>query len=588
MKKYISMLVASLMLVSCVETLILPNDKTVEEDFWKSKSDVQLMVNGAYQRMLNEDVISRLIVWGDLRSEEVVPVATLTGTLQEDLTEINLGNTQVDNQFAEWAPIYAVINRCNLVLDKAAAVMSEDPSYTEGDYNADCSQMLALRSLCYFYLVRNFRDVPFIVNSFTDSSQDRNILQTAPDSILSHCLRDLAVAERNAISASAYLDWRRVGYMTRDAINALRADIALWLGSVKHDASYYEQAIEFCDKVIESKKGQHIKGRGEVEDKEFWLSNGRTAYTELFISKNAEESIFELQFQTDPTTINANTAIAKYFNHNANNTSSPPYLYASSIFIAGTGEVFKSTNSTGGATDWRGLMSTYNSSVSVGDFDGLEIRKYVSAKSNYFPATTAVAYKDNKSSDDTYAKSTNMNYIIYRLTDVMLMKAEALTALATDDADVEHLQAAFNLVREVNLRSRENETDALLWATFSTSGDVMKSIETLVLAERLRELCFEGKRWYDLMRYSYRHMDGVDYSTTLADQSDRGVESVATYDEMLNLMKRKLAGKGNAVAAKIDTESKLYMPIPLSDLNICPTLRQTPGYSSNETNQKNY
>ena len=35
-----------LLLGSCVDTVILPDDKTVDEDFWKSKSDVQLMVNG--------------------------------------------------------------------------------------------------------------------------------------------------------------------------------------------------------------------------------------------------------------------------------------------------------------------------------------------------------------------------------------------------------------------------------------------------------------------------------------------------------------------------------------------------------------
>ena len=79
------MIVASLLAVACVDTQILPNDKTVEEDFWKSKSDVQLMVNGAYQAMLSENVIARLIIWGELRSEEVVPVSSVVSTLQEEL-----------------------------------------------------------------------------------------------------------------------------------------------------------------------------------------------------------------------------------------------------------------------------------------------------------------------------------------------------------------------------------------------------------------------------------------------------------------------------------------------------------------------
>ena len=49
MKKYILMFVTSMMLVSCLDTIILPDDKTVDEDFWKNKSQVSAMVN-ALQR----------------------------------------------------------------------------------------------------------------------------------------------------------------------------------------------------------------------------------------------------------------------------------------------------------------------------------------------------------------------------------------------------------------------------------------------------------------------------------------------------------------------------------------------------------
>ena len=163
----------------------------------------------------------------------------------------------------------------------------------------------------------------------------------------------------------------------------------------------------------------------------------------------------------------------------------------------------------------------------------------------------------------------------------MLMKAEALTALATGDDDVAHLQPAFELVKNVNLRSRQNEVDSLKWNTFRGS---VSSVEELVLAERLRELAFEGKRWYDLLRYNYRHIEGVDYKSIMADQE----ATVSAYAPMLDLMKRKLSGKGNAVAAKLNTEPKLYMPIPLADLNICPVLKQNPGYSSSDNYSKNY
>lgn len=577
MKKYILMTVAALMMASCVDTLIMPDDKTVDEDFWKSKRDVQLMVNGAYQAMLGENIISRLIVWGDLRSEEVIPEATLTGSLHEDLTEINLGNTQTDNEFAKWAPFYAVINRCNLVLERAEAVLEEDPSYTQGDYLADCSQMLALRSFCYFYLVRNFRDVPYISHAYTDSSQDRNVAQSNPDSVLTCCLKDLEVAEKNAISANAYTDWRRVGYFTRDAINALQADIYLWLGSIRHSNFDYEQCVAYCDKIIESKKGQHVLDRGTAESRDYWLAEGRTAYVRQYVNKNAEESIFELQFDGSS---NTNVGLTKYFSHNTDRSGAVPYLYASSIFgnPINSSYVFYSGQ---GSTDYRALNATYfNDPKTVGDFEALGIRKYVSNIGKTQVAGTE-AIPD-------YNSTLNRNYIIYRLSDIMLMKAEALTALAEDVND-ERLAEAFELVKVVNQRSKDLLTDALKWGSIETAADPVVAMETLVLAERLRELAFEGKRWYDLLRYSFRHTEGIDYTKTMADQNDRGTAFAATYNEMLTLMIRKLGGtKGSAVAAKMSTEPKLYMPVPLDEVSVCPLLRQNPGYSDNEKFNKNY
>jgi hypothetical protein len=52
-------------------------------------------------------------------------------------------------------------------------------------------------------------------------------------------------------------------------------------------------------------------------------------------------------------------------------------------------------------------------------------------------------------------------------------------------------------------------------------------------------------------------------------------------------MTRKL-NNGGAVAAKLGNESRLYMPVPLADLKICPALKQNPGYSSSDNYSKNY
>ena len=337
-----------------------------------------------------------------------------------------------------------------------------------------------------------------------------------------------------------------------------------------------------------------MPGRTEVEEKDYYLADGQTMFRDLFVRMNAEESIFELQYNGSQDYYNGsakrwegNFAVCQYFAYYNNGGS--PYLYSSSIFN-NQGTVYTTITGGTGNRDWRGLHNTYNSPVSVGSYDALEIRKYVAdfteTGGNYNVITSVNYASKNRPYNVLYRQ----NYIVYRLTDVMLMKAEALTALAgldENDEDI-RLRQAFNLVQAVNSRAKtiEQSTDSIHWVAFQGGVSTM---EDLVLNERMREFAFEGKRWYDLLRYNYRHVDGVDYTKTLAELNDEGITPVSNYNgnAIMKLAVRKLVN-GDAVAAKMSTEPKLYMPVPLSDMNVCPALRQNPAYSTNINTSKNY
>lgn len=578
MKKYISIIAACMMAVSCVDTVIIPDDKTVDEDFWKNKSQVQQMVMAAYQGMLSENVIARLIVWGGLRSDELLPIDKITGDVRDDLRDINLANIQPDNMYAEWSSLYAVINRCNVVLLKARDVVGvyggPDPSYTEGDYQADCAEMKALRALCYFYLLRNYRDVPMMLDAVMNSSEEYDVEQSAPSVVLDQIIADLTEAEQNMPSSNQYESWQQTGRLTKQGIQALLADVYLWRAAMTHNAADYEQVIQLADKIFQYKKDTHQFLRGEArEEKDFYLEEGKEMFKELFIKQNnSNESLFELEF-AGVKDVSANMAVCKYFAHYSG--TNDPYLFAASNYKYGG-----ATYISGGYTaDWRGSMNTYDVETTVGDFTGFPIRKYVSNNFNFNPSSISTREAKNR----TYSTNYQQNYMIYRLTDVMLMKAEALVALATADDDTEHLNAAFELVKTVNSRSRESTATELDVTTYNT----IEKMETIVLSERARELAFEGKRWYDLLRYAYRHMEGVDITKTLAQINDEGGNFAVTYDAMLKFVEDKLSGKGAAVTAKMKTEPSLYMPVPQRDIYLAPSLRQNPAYSLNEIYSKN-
>jgi hypothetical protein len=182
------------------------------------------------------------------------------------------------------------------------------------------------------------------------------------------------------------------------------------------------------------------------------------------------------------------------------------------------------------------------------------------------------------------------NYIIYRLSDVMLMKAEALVQLVDTAAEQSvkdaQLQKAFDLVEAVNTRSLldANKGDALTWAKLSTTRKSKEGMELLVMEERLRELCFEGKRWYDLLRFNYRHVNGVNYNTSLGAQ---GLEALQpNSSEMLDMMTRGKGTQAAGLKAKMRNEAYLYLPLPNSDVILSPEMKQNPAYSSNNQFEK--
>lgn len=252
---------AVLTLSSCNDFLtIYPTDKTVDDDFWKTKSDVDGMVSGAYKSMISSDIQKSLIIWGAYRSDELEKGGDLLNigeTTNNDMANIYAVNLLPDNQFNSWGKLYTVINSCNMVLKRAPEVKALDPNYTDGDYENSRAQMLALRSLCYFYLVRAFRDVPYTTEPYKDDSQTLTIAQDNPGDVLKHCIEDLTEAEKVILHRGAYVftsnnSWKNTGYFNRESVEALLADVYLWRASITHSTDDYQQTVTWADKVIDN------------------------------------------------------------------------------------------------------------------------------------------------------------------------------------------------------------------------------------------------------------------------------------------------------------------------------------------------
>ena len=570
-------------LTSCNDFLtIYPTDRVVGEDFWKTKADVNQMVDGCYKSMIDYSVQERAIMWGAYRSDELDKLSDYNDNTLDNISAVNLLPT---NRYNDWSSFYKVINNCNIVLNHAEAVMDEDPEFTLGDYQVVRAQMLALRSLCYFYLVRAFRDVPYTTHSYEEDSQAEPLPQSAPDIVLQHCLDDLLDARQYIMRSGAYgrYDWRNWGYMTRDAIHALMADIYLWRASMTHSAADYQQAIVYSDSVINAKHAYYELYKEydvtETEKDIYHLEDGDRVLSTIFgtNSGNSHESILEWQYNGRD---NSNKALENYYYESGddNNYRQTSILMASSLFNsvdpnANTNQAKKFYLSANDYRYWNNVYEANNEEA-----EQMSVRKMVSTSD--ISNIKGLNVGESKSNSRAF-REFRQNWIVYRLTDVMLMKAEALVETAKSDSDVVNLKQAFNLVQAVNKRSmQKTATDTLKFENFKSKED----FELLVLAERERELCFEGKRWWDLMRYCYRHMEGVDARQTLASQG----AWPALYQPMLSMIVRKYSGEGgDAVSYKMKSEPYLYWPILESETKVNNLLNQNPVYIQEKSTSKN-
>ena len=568
MKKILSIIFASIAMVSCVDTVILPDNKTVDDDYWQKKSEVDAVVAAAYAQLRDASAIRNMIIWGDFRSDELVVTSTLptSAAYRTALQQIYSCNIETENAFTTWYPFYSAINYCNLVLEKAESVIAVDPDYTRGDYDANKAQMLALRSFCYFYLTKVFHDIPVTPGAYLNSSDDLNASQSNPDSVLTMCINDLEEASKYAIAGNTYGDWRDKGFLNQDGINAVLADIYLWRGSVNRSASDYEACVKYCDKVIAAKKEayeQNPRRRWSVDEteKDYYLSDYSNMYADLFgqTGQNADESIFELQFRNSNAN---NTGLDQmYFRYNNASSNGYGYLKAASIY----GKVDQTGNGVWvNSVDQRLYDYVYDATSTNNEQFG--VRKFV--------ATTSAGTNNSADSKRDTRSAVYQNWILYRLTDVMLMKAEALVQLyelgGKADGDTRN-EEAFAICKFINDRSLSDANKGSYAMKYSVYRDKM---EELVLAERARELCFEGKRWFDLMRYNYRHTENK------ADLTKKLTEGyVMNSDVFFELALRKYAVP-TAMKAKMRDERYLYMPINQDEVEINTNLVQNPVYKS--------
>ena len=532
---------------SCTDYLtIIPADVVVEENFWQTKDQVNGMLATSYLKLLSNDAVIKAIVWGEMRSDNM----TYPPSYNTDIKNIVEANIIDENGYCNWGIYYEAINYANLVIEDAPKVVESDPDFSEGDLAVVMGEMYAMRALCHFYLVRTFRDIPLALKSAKNDAEIPNYVQVKPLEALDQIMEDLNRAENMVMKSGAFsTEQQNLGRITRNAVLAIMADVNLWRAAFaeyegKDADPYYNECIDNCEDIIanmdkaleEENKGKPvekyaynlIQNRGE--GKELLNSHKSTAYDEIFGSKNSSESIFELQVQGDNIKNGA-------FN--------------------GAYRVYGTEGNPGLAVVPQGFVT--------GNYEEDDLRAYSFTNLKSFKQTTTdnqntciVKYAAKASPATSFRKSDewDANWIVYRRTDVLLMMAEAMVSVSSSDSVY---KKAFDIVNAINTRSRADTTDIVNPLKIEKYSDKEALLE-LIRKERLLELSYEGKRWFDLVRLA------------LKEKSTDKIKFVAD----------KLGGGSAVVKTKMSTIDGLFMPIHIDELRYNKNLKQNPAYGEKE------
>ena len=221
-KSYILVAMMGLTVTSCEDFLtLMPLNEVVLENFWTNEKDVESVLLGAYASLETSDCLTRMVAWGEMRSDNIIPGTDNSSSSDDDLTQFINENFTPKNNLTTYLCFYKTINYANTVLHFAPEVKEKDPNFHGSELAAVEAEAIAIRSLCYWYLIRAFGDVPYVDEPSIDDTKDFFIGQTKFDVILDNLISDL---EKYKIAAQGHFssNWQKKQISARDQENTSR------------------------------------------------------------------------------------------------------------------------------------------------------------------------------------------------------------------------------------------------------------------------------------------------------------------------------------------------------------------------------
>lgn len=471
----LALIIALTSLNSCKKFLnVEPASKLSGNNFWRTQDEAESFTTDIYRLFRNATMSSAMFAVGDercaparcrpnaypyrwdfdwLASNNLKPVLaarydpnrSLGLPDSQLLLEWFQNNARYD-LIPDWEPFYKVIQSCNIMYQEIDRVPATEISEAKRkQYRAEA---VFMRCMSYYFLVRLFGDVPY----YTQAYQQKPLPRTNMVKVFNECVADLKAVYTDLPWTYTDPANRSVRAMRGGAL-ALMMHMDMWnAGFDSANANkYYEETITFA---------REIEDIGEQQEGAYKLLPIELTYQIMF--GRSQEGLFEIQL-SDNYGEKTTRARFKFSVGMVNNTFAPAI------------------------TDRAYCEFTYYPQYmkQIYPEDVTDRRKEIWFDPNniYKNDGSNIFYKMFNKTAPT--QSSDDNPIVFRLADVILLHAEALAELGTNDAEAQRL---LNRIRA--------RAGAELFPAEPGEG----KLKDAIFWERCKELMGEGHYYYDLLR----------------------------------------------------------------------------------------
>ncbi len=463
MKRYLILL---LLCLSSCDFLDVPLESSVStSNYYKSTAEFDLSLTGTYNILLSANwsddarygtYFQGFLVLGRVGTDEMI-IGYDNGHGEAAIGDYSYTPT---NQYVSrtWYMMYKGIQRANVIIDRLSAFETSDMA----EKNRILGEAYFLRAFFYFHLVRLYGEVPVVDHETTDVA----LLNTAKQPI-KEVYRLIVSDLGNSVSllGESSANGRPNKWSSKAMLGKVYLQMA---GEPLQDPTAAALAEKELREVIGS-------GKYALETDYFALFDGKHEY--------GPEYIWDIEFSNNGTTTYGGQV------GTTEGVPSPANLYWAMIMTCP--EFYKRFDA---ADKRRDCVARFRF---VTDSDSNLVEEYFTPKNEEDIDYYYYAYKfrhalTEEGRGSGWANWANpINFPVIRYADVLLMYAEA-GLRANGNVSSEQLE----YVNQVRRRGFGKPVQAA-----DPSVDLSGVTYENLLAERSFELCFEGQRWYDLVRF---------------------------------------------------------------------------------------